>query len=353
MSLKMKSTFPFEADIEDILKKPDEYIDGVFAALESAFLVMPRGVGFLTFPDFENGYELLKQITSGFSSMDENGIMEAATRVPLILIVLRTMLGFTPSEWAYVAGQNANLDITQGFARALDRKIRLRPQTTLRLSPTTEPRVRALVTVACKMLRAGVPPTPPELIHRLDKADTQDGLSTVRTLGTMGVPYAMLLYERFLGRPFAGHRDSTSELVGDVLELAIETELTNAGISFRKTRRAERLKNFDQAPDFIIPSEFNPQVVIEAKITEDDGTARDKVTRIQHLASLSATGGPELAPGFEVVACIGGRGFKTRREDMKKMLIATRGKVFTVKTLSNLIEATRLKNFRTKQKPGA
>jgi len=36
---------------------------------------------------------------------------------------------------------------------------------------------------------------------------------------------------------------------------------------------------------------------------------------------------------------------------MKKMLIATKGKVFTVKTLSNLIEATRLKNFWTKHGP--
>jgi hypothetical protein len=31
----------------------------------------------------------------------------------------------------------------------------------------------------------------------------------------------MLLYERFLGRPFAGHRDSVSELVGDSLESAM------------------------------------------------------------------------------------------------------------------------------------
>jgi hypothetical protein len=159
----------------------------------------------------------------------------------------------------------------------------------------------------------------------------------------------MLLYERFLGRPFAGHRDSVSELIGDVLELAIETELTNAGISFRKTKRAERVPGFDQAPDFIIPSEFNPQVVIEAKVTEDDGTARDKVTRIQHLASLSGSGSPTLPAGFEVVACIGGRGFKQRREDMKKMLIATRGKVFTVKNLTKLIEYTRLKEFRTRR----
>src|SRR5438876_6050338 len=164
----------------------------------------------------------------------------------------------------------------------------------------------------------------------------------------MGVPYAMLLYERFLGRPFAGHRDSISELVGDVLELAIETELTNAGISFRKTRRAERVPGFDQAPDFIVPSEFNPQIVIEAKITEDDGTARDKVTRIQHLGQLSMTGVTSGRPKYEVVACIAGRGFGVRREDMRKMLLATRGKVFTLKTLDRLVECCDLQKFRTK-----
>ena len=111
----------------------------------------------------------------------------------------------------------------------------------------------------------------------------------------------MLLYERFLGRPFAGHRDSVSELVGDILESAIEAQLDNAKISFRKTKRAERVNGFDQAPDFIIPDEFNPEVVIEAKITEDDGTARDKVTRVQHLGSLdhwseSTMYSPEVCP---------------------------------------------------------
>jgi hypothetical protein len=103
-------------------------------------------------------------------------------------------------------------------------------------------------------------------------------------------PSCYLLYERFLGRPFAGHRDSVSEIIGDILESAIEDVLAKAGISFRKTKRAERIEGFDQTPDFIIPSEFNPQVIIEAKITEDDGTARDKVTRIQHLGELSLNG---------------------------------------------------------------
>jgi len=34
----------------------------------------------------------------------------------------------------------------------------------------------------------------------------------------------------------------------------------------------------------------NPQVVIEAKLTEDDGTARDKVARIQRLDALRREG---------------------------------------------------------------
>jgi hypothetical protein len=106
-------------------------------------------------------------------------------------------------------------------------------------------------------------------------------------MASIGAPCAMLLYERFLGRPFAGHRDSISQLIGDDLETPIEEILAARGISFRKTKRAERIAGFDQAPDFIVPDEFSPKVVIEAKITQDDGTARDKVTRIFTLKALN------------------------------------------------------------------
>lgn len=98
-----------------------------------------------------------------------------------------------------------------------------------------------------------------------------------------------------------------------------------------------------------MPDEFNPQIVIEAKLTEDDGTARGKITRVQHLGSLSVQGrGLNDPPRFEVIACIAGRGFKVRREDMKKLLLSTRGKVFTLENLSRLVECSRLNGFRTK-----
>jgi putative DNA methylase len=50
---------------------------------------------------------------------------------------------------------------------------------------------------------------------------------------------------------------------------------------------------------------------------------------------------------FQVIACIDGRGFGVRREDIRKLLKATRGKVFTLKTLDRLIENTSLKAFRS------
>ena len=76
--------------------------------------------------------------------------------------------------------------------------------------------------------------------------------------------------------------------------------------------------------------------------------ARDKVTRVQHLDTISRQGSPSGQPRFEVVACIAGRGFGVRREDMKKLLLATRGKVFTLRTLDQLVTHTRLKEFRTR-----
>jgi hypothetical protein len=340
--------YPFEVSTEEIESSPDEFVSSVFSCLESEFLVLPKGEGFVDYSLFERAYEALKQATRGFVDLSAERVLHAIKQTPLSLVVLRAVLGLTPPEWAYLTTQRTGIEVAQSFARNLDRNIRMSPFSSLNLSGLTEKRLAALVETACQLLKSGVPEVNTHKIHRLDKADTCSGVSTISHLAGMGVPYAMLLYERFLGRPFAGHRDSVSELVGDSLESAIEDVLTKAGVSYRKTKRAEKIPGFDQAPDFIVPDEFNPQVVIEAKITEDDGTARDKVTRVQHLSSLSTLGQVNGLQKFEVIACIAGRGFGVRREDMKKLLFATHGKVFTLKTLDKLIDYSALRNYRTK-----
>ena len=328
--------YPFEAGFKELQDNLDHYVDLVFSSLESDFLTMPKGPGFVEYPVFETAYEALKRITANFQSFKTKNICEALFEHPMIFIVLRTMLGFTPPEWAYMASNHTGTAVSQGQVRALDRGIRLSPSSPMKLKGKAQAHLEALVETACTLLKEGSPNEESDRLHRLEKADTKHGLIGLKNLGSLGVPYAMLLYERFLGRPFAGHRDSVSELIGDGLEIAIEEVLTKAKISFRKTKRAERIPGFDQAPDFILPSEFNPQIVIEAKITEDDGTARDKVTRIQHLAELAQQRKRDTGKSFRVIACIGGRGFGVRREDMRKLLLATKGLVFTPKTIRHL-----------------
>lgn len=343
---------PFEVPFADVQANIDSFVEEVFASLQSGFMTLPKGPGFIEYATFEGGYEALKRTTRGFRDMTPEPVLTLVWQTPITLIVLRAMLGFTPSEWADAASARTDTDVSQGAARSIDRKVRIAPETPLRETGVSAGRIRALVVTGCQLLTDGPEEVEEGFIHRLYKADTSGGVASIAPLADIGVPYAMLLYERFLGRPFAGHRDSVSELVGDILETAIEELLTRHGISYRKTKRAERVHGFEQAPDFIIPNEFNPQVVIEAKLAEDDGTARDKVTRVQHLHTLSLRGRtPEQGPAYEVVACIAGRGFKQRKQDMRKLIEATRGKVFTLQTLSHLVENTRLKTFETKEVP--
>lgn len=340
--------FPFEATITEINADPGPYIDAIFSSLGSEFMTMPKGPGFVEYPMFEQGYESLKRATGGFSDNGVSKLLLAAVDQPMSLIVIRTILGFTPPEWGYTATQHTGIQVTQNFVRSLDRRIRMDPNKPLSSKGLANRRMMALIETAAHLLNLGSANDNPAELHRFDKVDTKNGPSSIRDSANLGIPYALLLYERFLGRPFAGHRDSISDLIGNVLEADIKSVLNQAGISFRETKRAEKIDGFDQSPDFIVPSELNPQVVIEAKICEDDGTARDKVTRIQHLRELANEGGHGPVPRFEVIACIGGRGFGVRRADMQKLLDATQGKVFTFQTLKNMVEFSHLREFRTK-----
>lgn len=336
----------FNADFSQPRLNLDPYIDEVFSELKSTFLTLPKGDGFVDYPTFEGGYETLKRATSGFENVTAAQLLTAIYQAPIAFVVLRTILGFTPPEWAYVTTEQTGVSVDQGAARTLDRKLRLMGLTPLiKKGGTTDVRIQAMVEAAVTLLQDGVGEVDRSLLlHRLDKVDTADGVRSLRPVADLGVPYAVLLYERFLGRPFAAHRDGVSELVGDVVESAVEAVLAKGGVTNRKTKRAERITGFDQAPDFIIPNEFNPAVIIEAKLTEDDGTARDKVARVQNLRALRDREGKN----FQIVACIAGRGFKVRREDMRRMLEATEGLVFTLETVDRLLDCTAISNFVTR-----
>jgi hypothetical protein len=262
---------------------------------------------------------------------------------PLVFVVVRTILGLQPPEWAYLTSENGT-NVPQGTARTVDRAVR---EANRSITESTRKVAQAMLRTAVELLEQPIIESP-GTIHRLDKIDTAQGLESMRHYATLGIPYPALLYERFLGRPFASHRDAVSDIIGDVMELAVEQVLTNNGVVARKTKRAERIPGFAQAPDFIIPDETRPRVVIEAKVSQDDGTSRDKVARILRLRQMSDELVSSGKTGFQVVACIDGRGFGQRRQDMKDMIMATDGKVFTMATLSKLVDCTDLIHYRTR-----
>jgi hypothetical protein len=203
-----------------------------------------------------------------------------------------------------------------------------------------------MVDIGVEYITNGAPAAADGVVHRLGRVDTENGLDSLRYVAAENIPYPMLLYERYLGRPFAGHRDAVSELVGEVMENAVEDRMRVADVPYRKTKRAERIPGFGQAPDFCVPDELHPIAVIEAKITSDDGTARDKVTRIMRLATQRDEHVRDGRAPYEVIACVDGRGFRQRRADMRQMLLALDGKVFTAASLDQLVEYTRLREYR-------
>ncbi len=53
--------YPFEVDYQEILADPDCFVTAVVSSLASEFLVLPKGEGFIDYPQFETGYEALKR----------------------------------------------------------------------------------------------------------------------------------------------------------------------------------------------------------------------------------------------------------------------------------------------------
>jgi len=335
----------FEADYRDVSLSFEPLVDEVFAELKSSFLEMPRGEGFVDYSTFERGYQVLKRATDDFATVSPVTVETAVSQAPIAFVVFRAILGFTPPEWAYLTTETTGVVVDQGAARSIDRTMRLQPLTPRPMRTiVTDQRIRTMIEAGVAILTKGAQTEIPSLVHRLDKADSKEGLRSVQAVADLGIPYPVLLYERFLGRPFASHRDAVSELIGEIVESAVKDVLTAARVSSRDTKRAERITGFDQTPDFIVPDEFNPVALIEAKLTEDDGTARDKVTRVQRLRTLRDQAGHT----YDVIACIAGRGFKVRREDMRRLLQATDGKVFTLATMNLLIDQTRIREYRTR-----
>ena len=73
--------FPFEVGFDEVRSNLGHFVDAVFSCLESGFLLMPKGDGFVEFPVFESGYEALKCATEGFRNLAPESLPQSSSRL--------------------------------------------------------------------------------------------------------------------------------------------------------------------------------------------------------------------------------------------------------------------------------
>ena len=299
---------------------------------------------------FTEDYEALASATAGFTRTDAQTLATAIASTPRALAPLRMILGLTYSELAVaIKLLDASFTVTAGALKNFERGEHSRGLTARQekmLAPIAE-------TISAVMNRdiLQVPDGASAHFHsKLDKRDTVDGWSSVAA-NALGVPYAALLYQRYVGGVWRQVQDAYSEVKGDaLLEYPLRALLTQNNIPHHHTKSGasgaeatmERY-GVSPGPDFVVPDE-SPTLVIEAKVGEDGGTVRDKAARIQALAEAATS------RGLTTCALIDGKGWSERPTALLDVVLATQGRTYTLSTLSHLLELPEIKALAASRK---
>lgn len=195
------------------------------------------------------------------------------------------------------------------------------------------------------MTRSLFPVKPPGTTLRLkvEKPDTIKAWDSVRRYAAHGVPLAVLLHQRAYGGAFRQLLDATSTARGDLLEDPVEELFVAHRIPYVRTgahNQAEIEARFGltvrPAPDFVVFDNRNDalKTILECKVANDGGTARDKAARFRSLrAEANRLGGVPL------FAVLGGLGWRRTADALGPVIRDTDGRTFGTATLSAMIDA--------------
>jgi hypothetical protein len=144
--------------------------------------------------------------TGDFSNVTPETIAEAICQHSSALVVFRTIAGYRTQELAYALQLKLGVIIGEQALKKME----------LEGKPATL-RQRKHVASIAQALHAAVegsllprPGGANGFVDRQSKFDTKRGWQDVPTFAKHGVPYATVLYERYLGRPFAYVVDALS-----------------------------------------------------------------------------------------------------------------------------------------------
>ena len=311
---------------------------GFVAATQPSFHYIPRGDTMADEGHFDIAYECLAGHTSNFADVSEENLIRAITDMPMALAPLRMILGLTYNElsWAMKltrAGTTTSGTTLRNFERSP------RPERTKATRTEMIANIAATAVAAMDRTILQIPDSARRYFHsKLDKRDTMDGWNTVATAAG-GVPYSTLLYQRYVGGVWRQIQDAYSEVKGDnLLEQPIADLFDECGISYYRSKagasgatETDLRFGLSPGPDFVLPEE-SPTLIIESKVAEDGGTARDKAARIKNAAEAAKDRG--LLP----CAVVDGKGWSERPQALLEVVIATDGRTYSLTTLAHLLD---------------
>ncbi|HSK80226.1 MAG TPA: hypothetical protein VLQ45_27475, partial [Thermoanaerobaculia bacterium] len=142
------------------------------------------------------------------------------------------------------------------------------------------------------------------------------------------------------GGSFRQLLDATSTQRGDILEDAVEELFQEKGVPFIRTgshNQEEIARRFGltvrPAPDFVVFDDSDTlRALLECKVANDGGTARDKAARYGTLrAEANRLGGTPL------FAVLSGLGWRRTSDALGPVVRDTDGRVFTMPTLADML----------------
>ena len=284
----------------------------------------------------EDAYELAHELTKGFRITDVEALTQAISARPRTLLVFRLLLGLTAQEFAtatqIAAERHGTKPLSAGRVKSIEAG-----------SACDERTARCCALVIDEGMRGELFGTPPTgaVQPKIRKPDTFEGWISVQSYAAEGVPLAMFLHQRHYGGAFRQLLDATSTQRGDILEDAVEELFQANGVRFIRTgshNQEEIARRFGltvrPAPDFVV---FNGsdtlRALLECKVANDGGTARDKAALYSTLR-----GEANRLGGIPLFAVLAGLGWRRTADALGPVVRDSDGRVFTLPTLSDMLQ---------------
>ena len=294
-----------------------------------------HSMDFYELATFQVGYRAARDSTGGFTDVTVSSIAQALLAEPRTLLTFRTILGLLKNELAsatkLVAAAPALKAVSAGVIDGMERNG----------TTPTEANAKVLALTILGAMDGTLFGDPPGgLRSKQDKYDTTQGWTSVQDLARDGVPYDAFLHQRHYGGAFRQLLDATSKRRGDLLEDAVADLFTTNGVPHIRTgshNQAEIVDRFEihvaPAPDFVVYDQSGTlRAMLECKLVNDGGTARDKALRFERLRAEAVRLG-----GVPLLGVLAGLGWARVNDTLGPVIRDTDGRVFTLSNLDEML----------------